>query len=66
MGDVAAYRVLVCTLSPVQGCMWTAQSHHNGSLGFFIDLILPALGSNQPLIEMSTKGNTFGVKAAGA
>jgi hypothetical protein len=35
-------------------------------MGFFIDLILPALGSNQPLTEMGTKGIAFGGKVAGA
>jgi hypothetical protein len=40
------------------------------SLEFFIDIFLPALGSNQPLIEMSTRnispGGQGGVKAVGA
>jgi hypothetical protein len=37
---------------------------------FFIDIILPgrtmALGSTQPLTEMSTRNISWGVKAAGA
>jgi hypothetical protein len=40
------------------------------SLGFFVDIILPshttALGSTQPLTEMSTRNNSSGVKAARA
>jgi len=40
------------------------------SLGFFIDIILPASirlwGSPQTLTKMSTRGFSYGVKAAGA
>jgi len=40
------------------------------SLEFFIDIILPAalwpLGSTQPLIEMSTRSISWGVKVDGA
>jgi hypothetical protein len=36
------------------------------SLEFFIDIILPVLGSTQSLAEMSTRNISFGVKAAGA
>jgi hypothetical protein len=39
-------------------------------IGIFIDIILNvrtiALGSTQPLIEMSTRNISWGVKAAGA
>jgi len=36
------------------------------SLEFFIYIIFPALGSTQPLTEMSTRNISWGVKAAGA
>jgi hypothetical protein len=36
------------------------------SLEFFTDIILPALGSTQPLTEMRTKDTFWGVKAAGS
>ena len=32
---------------------------------FFIDIILPALGSTQPPTEKSTRNISWGVKAAG-
>jgi len=36
------------------------------SLGIFIDIILPALGSTQPLTKLSTRNISWGVKTAGA
>jgi hypothetical protein len=36
------------------------------SLEFFIYIIFPALGSTQPLTEMSTRNISWRVKAAGA
>jgi len=54
-------------LSPsLECCNESSKLRHTGSLGFFIDIIHPALGSNHRLTEVSTKGIAFGVKAAGA
>jgi hypothetical protein len=36
------------------------------SFEFFIDIVLPALGSTQPLTEIITRNISWGVKAAGA
>jgi hypothetical protein len=51
--DKEKFRVLVNVVR-------TSLFHKVGSLGFFIELISPALGLIQPLKEMSTRGISWG------
>jgi hypothetical protein len=70
--------VFTLAIKKTAGTQWASWLRHRATrrkvavsipydvIGIFIDIILPALGSTQPLTEMSTRNISWGVKAAGA